>query len=650
MAQTKYKPIRRIGIGGMAEVLLASQQGLGGFEKLVVIKRILSHLREDNEFTQMFLDEARLAASLHHPNIVQIFDIYRDEQEFFVAMEYISGEDMRYLSGKARKGELEVPIPLACRIFADLAEGLEHAHNAVDVEGNPLQIVHRDVAPGNAIVGYSGLTKLLDFGVAKATVSHVYTRPGTLKGKLAYMSPEQVRQESVDQRSDLFSLGILAWELLTGRRLFRGANQAAILQAIMALQPAPPSKHNPDVPAELDALVMLALQKDLRKRLSSAGEMRDRLEAVMRSSGEAASHRDVGQWICSALSKRQEQRREMERAVTLEARELVAPSVTDDEMLPMMIATSSPGGDAFSLESSATGASALTGGSHVGSYHTQRSYPSYEPQRRSRGLLFALLGGLVVLLIVGLVGAAFLLGRGTRATTEPAAVPSQTVDKPVSLVVHVNPPEAKLWIDGETQAQPVGEDGMLVGVASSSNVRVRATKSGYEPFETTVRTPTEGTAHVHLNLKKTVAAVAPATATATAPEPPVAQKVEPPDEAPEPVSRTPRRHRVVSRRERRPSRRLPPAARPTAVLLISYAPDDARLEVDGERRPGTSPARIEDLEDGTHTIVVRADGYRTISKEVRLRPGQQARPGFGARAKRGHVRHRHGAQRRTSED
>ena len=228
----------------MAEVLLARQQGIAGFEKLVVIKRILPQLRGDGRFVEMFLNEARLAAALHHPNIVEIYNIDRETEDFFIVMEYLSGEDLRLILRRAKREDFRIPVAIACRIIADAVAGLDFAHSATDTQGRPLGLVHRDVGPTNIMVTYTGTTKLLDFGVAKANVHNIYTKPGTLKGKYGYASPEQVQHHELDSRSDIFSVAVVMWEMLTIRRLFRGDSPGEVLKAVMERQIPPPSSYN----------------------------------------------------------------------------------------------------------------------------------------------------------------------------------------------------------------------------------------------------------------------------------------------------------------------------------------------------------------------------------------------------------------------
>jgi eukaryotic-like serine/threonine-protein kinase len=279
----KYVLGRKLAEGGMAELFLAKQQGLEGFEKLVVVKRILPQLSADDSFVAMFLNEARVAARLNHPNVVQIFDLGRLDSAYFIAMEYVHGEDLRTLIREA--GDHKRPsLGLACRIIADTLAGLHYAHTRNGADGKPLGLVHRDVSPQNVIVTFEGTIKIVDFGIAKATraVGAAQTQAGLLKGKYSYMSPEQARGVAVDARADVFCAGILLWELATWTRLFKRPTEMATLMAVVEETIPPPRAVAPTLPPELDAIIRKALARNPDERYASAQEMRAALEALIR--------------------------------------------------------------------------------------------------------------------------------------------------------------------------------------------------------------------------------------------------------------------------------------------------------------------------------------------------------------------------------
>ncbi len=290
-----YRLQRRLARGGMAEVFLARLIGVEGFERRVAIKRILPHLSESEEFRGMFLDEARLAAQLTHPNIVHIYDFGKVDDYYFIAMEYVDGVDIGRLIRRAK--ERPVPFELAARIMADTCAGLQFAHNAVDPMGRKLELVHRDVTPQNVLVSYDGVVKLVDFGIAKAQFAAGRTRPGVVKGKYAYMSPEQVEGRALDGRSDVFSAGICLYEMLTGVPLFRRDDVTASMREIRDGKPIHPEKHRRDVPEELIKIMRRALQTSRDNRYASASAMQTDLERFLKNATALATSREVGEYI-----------------------------------------------------------------------------------------------------------------------------------------------------------------------------------------------------------------------------------------------------------------------------------------------------------------------------------------------------------------
>ncbi len=267
----------------MAEIWLARQYGLPDFHRIVVVKKLNEDLKEDDTFVHMFLDEARTSAQLTHPNVVQIYDLGFKDGEYFIAMEYIHGEDLIELTHRAVEVERLIPIGHVVRIVADALKGLHHAHTLVGTDGRPLGIVHRDVSPHNVLVTYDGMVKLVDFGIAKARTQTEVTGSGMLKGKHAYMSPEQVRGEGIDHRSDIFTIGILLYELGTGERLFVGRNEVETLEAVLSGDIPRPSDRVPGFPEKLEAIILRALERDPDLRYQSAQEMQLDLERSMPS-------------------------------------------------------------------------------------------------------------------------------------------------------------------------------------------------------------------------------------------------------------------------------------------------------------------------------------------------------------------------------
>jgi len=262
----------------MADVLLARTDGIAGFERHVVIKRIHAELLEEPRYVKMFLDEARLAASLHHHNIVQVNDIGEENGEYFFAMEYVHGEDARTLLVEASQRGEQIPLEHVITIITAAAAGLHHAHDQRNLDGKPLQIVHRDVSPANILIGYDGAVKVADFGIALAAHRAEQTQSGVLKGKVAYMSPEQCNCDPVDRRSDVFALGIVLYELVTVRPCFAGDNDFMTMSAIVGGKIEKPSNFRKDLSPQLEAIVMKALARKAEDRYQSADELRIALE------------------------------------------------------------------------------------------------------------------------------------------------------------------------------------------------------------------------------------------------------------------------------------------------------------------------------------------------------------------------------------
>ena len=280
----KYDLLKRIGAGGMGEVFLARAQNT---PDLVVVKRILPHLTENARFLRLFLDEARIAARLVHPNIARILELGEADGSWFVAMEYVPGRDLRDLLRRMKERDERTPVEVVLRIGIEVASGLAYAHRATDNVGKPLKIVHRDVSPHNILISRYGEVKLIDFGVAKAANKSMHTATGILKGKFPYMAPEQANARKVDPRTDVFALGIVLWELLTVRHLFRGKSDAATLKNVRACKVVAPSDVVPQIPRSVDRLLKRALEKEPRRRYPSATAFAEALEEVLVGLGHA---------------------------------------------------------------------------------------------------------------------------------------------------------------------------------------------------------------------------------------------------------------------------------------------------------------------------------------------------------------------------
>jgi TonB family protein len=279
----QYVLLEKIAAGGMAEVWKARMRGVEGFQKIVAIKKILPHLSDNQDFIEMFVDEAKLAAQLNHNNIIHIYDLGKIQSSYYIAMEYVDGHDLKTILRRGEERDQPMQVELALFIASKVAAALDYAHRKHDFEGKDLGLVHRDVSPQNVLVSQDGDIKLCDFGIAKAASKANHTQAGALKGKLQYMSPEQAWGRNIDKRSDIFALATVLFELLTGKKLFNGDSELSILEQVREARVTAPSKLNDEVPPEVDTIVLKALQKDPAARYQTAGEMAKDLDAVLYS-------------------------------------------------------------------------------------------------------------------------------------------------------------------------------------------------------------------------------------------------------------------------------------------------------------------------------------------------------------------------------
>jgi eukaryotic-like serine/threonine-protein kinase len=289
----RYAMYEQFAAGGMATLHYGRLLGPAGFSRTVAIKRLHSHLSEDPDFVAMFLDEARLAARIHHPNVIQTLDVESSEGELFVVLDYVHGDSLSRLLREARRiGEPATPA-LVCAILFGALEGLHAAHEARDPRGEPLELVHRDVSPHNILIGTDGIARVLDFGVAKARGRAQTTRVGQLKGKLSYMAPEQLRGGKVTRRSDVFSAAVVLWEALTGTRLFQGDDEGDVVNRLLAEEIPRPRQYAPGITSELEAIVMRGLERDPAKRFPTARHMALAIEGL----ALMATPIEVGEWV-----------------------------------------------------------------------------------------------------------------------------------------------------------------------------------------------------------------------------------------------------------------------------------------------------------------------------------------------------------------
>ena len=429
----RYALLRKLATGGMAEVYLALQQSVAGFEKLVVVKRIRPELRDDEKFVQMFLHEARVAAMLSHPNIAHTIDVGCEDGDYYIALEHVHGADLRAIVRQMRIKRVEAfPLEHALTIITSICAGLSHAHERRDLDGFPLGLVHRDVSPQNVIVEYAGGVKIVDFGIAKsATAAMEKTAPGTLKGKLSYMSPEQACGRPVDARSDVFAVSVLLYELTTNRRLFKRESDYATLKMICQEAYPRPSWVKPGYLRGLEHIVMLGLQRDPDDRFQTARDLQSAIEELARDEKLLLGARGLSSFISGLFEA-----------------ELAADR-----------ASLAAGGKLAEVRAHATQRIALTSTIETGRYGVVVSErppkilasepPKQAKTRRSRSIAV----GAAVALVVA-IAAVPMMRRRERAAIEatPPPAATATMAKPaeprVTLVLESVPVGAHIEVDG----------------------------------------------------------------------------------------------------------------------------------------------------------------------------------------------------------
>jgi TonB family protein len=299
----QYELMEPIATGGMAEVYRARMRGVEGFQKIVAIKRILPHLTDNDEFLSMFVDEAKLAAQLQHPNIIHIYDLGKVDRSYYIAMEFIDGRDLRSILQTLEDKRERLPLGLALFIASRLAAALDYAHRKRDLQGRAMGLVHRDVSPQNVLISYDGDIKLCDFGIVKAASKATHTRAGALKGKLQYMSPEQAWGKDIDNRSDIYSLGLVLYEMLTGRKPFAGDSELSILEQVRSPHLIPPRELDPAIPPEVERVAMRALREDRDDRYQTAADLAGDLGNILQVIRPAPGASELGAFLAQLVGR-----------------------------------------------------------------------------------------------------------------------------------------------------------------------------------------------------------------------------------------------------------------------------------------------------------------------------------------------------------
>ena len=620
----KYTLIRHLATGGMAELYLALQRSISGFEKLIVIKKILDRYAADKEFIEMFLDEARIAATLNHPNIVQIFDVGSVGKDYFIAMEYIHGEDLRNIVGAMRKKKMRsFPLEHAISIIMGVSKGLSYAHDHRGLTGDALNIVHRDISPQNILVTFNGEIKVVDFGIARAMAKEAgieTDKSGALRGKFPYMSPEQIRGLNLDKRSDIFSVGIVLFELTTGRRLFKGKNELETLSMIVDHEYPKPSSVASDYPRDLEEIALTALQKDRDLRYSAALTLHQELEDFARNHKIKVSTIELGKFMedlfYEKIREEKEALKEGKKLADVIA-EKEASEIDLDEFLDLSSMPSSGGTTGRAM---ATDAAAVSG---------IMAMPMADDKRRKGGLLMAVIA--LIVLVVASAGAFFGYQMYTRAQERALHIGKVNVI--------TDPPGAAVYVDGEKVAgeTPLAVDKLKADVRYGIKVKM----DGYEPAKREVSiTQERPTLDLKIKLDPIKAAgmavlkvetnvpeavfildgekmegTGSITIDRVKPEAPHTLFIQ----APEYLDHT---EKLVLKagevRELKVELELKPIGEDEFALVLETTPEGAAVTVDGKKLDGLTPGKWRLAWKKTVALLIEKDRYK--KKEIAIKP------------------------------
>ncbi|MBI2390645.1 MAG: serine/threonine protein kinase [Deltaproteobacteria bacterium] len=461
----KYRLLAELGSGGAATVFLVVMRGPSGFSKLLVLKVLRPQLAEDSDVVSSFLDEARLAARLNHPNVVQTNEVGVEGGHHLIAMEYLDGVALNQLIDRVRRRGSSVPLGMHLRIIHEALNGLHYAHELTDFDGSPLELVHRDVSPHNLFVTFDGQVKMLDFGIAKFAGSSHDTQTGVIKGKIRYMSPEQLGGEKVDRRADVFSVGAMLWEAATGEKLWKGRGDVEIMSRVVAGEVPSPRELKPDANASLDRICRKALSKKREDRYASCLELQADLEKLLDELGDRTTSRDIGRYLNETFRDLRLQRKavieaQLTSASRTGAGELPALGEIDHASMPSLPSAS------HSLEKE------LPDITPSASNKMQATATSLPPERTGPKVSWTFVAG--ALAVVGLVVAGLIVIRppatapsvaSTPSASAPPPAPAATTAAPVAssgapapavaeatLTVRAEPEIAKLFLDGQALA------------------------------------------------------------------------------------------------------------------------------------------------------------------------------------------------------
>ncbi len=608
--QERYRVLAKLGSGGMADVFLGVQLGEEAFQQLVVIKRVHSLWLENQNAMQMFIAEARTVASLNHPHIVKIIDLSRLGKDVCIVMEYVNGENLDYIRKAVRKAGARIPLPIVCKWMIEASDALHYAHAAKTPDGQPINLVHRDIGPHNLMTDTNGYLKVIDFGIAKSTARSDLTTPGMIKGKFSYLSPDLFTQEKIDGRADLYALGLVFRELVTLRRSFtykKEVGVAEVLKRVTTEQLPPPSSLQPDLPAEIDRIVAKALAKDRDQRYQTGEELAADVRKFAEGTCGLASSSDVEGWYHQVLSERCDKRREFE-ARALEK----AKAALDQENL------SEVDGPQMSGQFKTSNLSPVTGVSQFQISPQSTATSMGPPARRTNPYL------LLVLAFILFAGGAFLVHKLFFATPGPgpdtptpgdAGPPTEIAD---NLLIRSSQPDAEIHLDGK-KVGLAGAEGLALRVEPGREHTVEVVKKGFEVFKREVRAEPSGQRVVQAELVARSGPRVPKADDAGRPRVAVADPVEKrPGPKPKPKPRRPGHQKHPKRpgpkhvAGDRAEAKAPPAKEP------SVAPDASPAE--------STAASDKEPEADRREVAAKAPRKPPAAKDTKPEPGPEKTP------------------------
>ncbi len=582
----KYFLLDRIAVGGMAEVFKAKTFGVRGFERLLVIKRILPHLSKDEDFVEMFIDEAKISVELSHANIVQVTDLGKIGDNYFIAMEYIDGKDLRAILKKSQSLNKSLTIEQAAFVVIEVCKGLDYAHRKKSsVTNKPLDIIHRDISPQNIMISYEGEVKVVDFGIAKTASKLNQTQAGVLKGKFGYMSPEQATGLEVDQRTDVFSTGIILFELLTGRRLFLGDTDFETLEKIKECKIPPPSLFNKDVPEELDRITLKALDKDLIKRYANVKEIQVDLTRYFYSAFPDFTASNLSSFLKKLFRDEiKTERSKLKQSLA----SLPIEGLIDSELAAHsneQVVDSHGSGKGTGQSTILSQNDRLDGFDDVRDNRTipskkgnlyektvGRLFGHHELEGDKQGFFssnkYLFIGIFMLLAFAGI----FIWmnqdksGNGTKPTPTVTATP-EIATKEFNIISE--PTKAKIYVDGEYK----GETPKTLSLQLDKSIIIKLVKEGFEPKSAKL---------------------------------------------------------LLSQKDAKDqSFKLSAAGPKIAVLNVTSSPSGASIYVDGKATGLTTPSKIKNLYAGEeYRIELRLNGYTTNASNIRLKDGKENQVNF----------------------